>query len=163
MTAPTDSEVMVERVIHAPRALVFAAWTNAEHLLRWFAPHGCTITFARLDVRPGGSFHSCIHTPDGHECWCAGRYIEVVAPERLVFTMAVADRTGQLVDPTAVGMDPQWPRETTVRVLLDDIGGGHTRLVLHQSVSAALAQRTGALPSWLKMFDRLEALVAGAL
>jgi uncharacterized protein YndB with AHSA1/START domain len=155
-----DREVHIVREFAAPRDQVFRAWTDPEQLPSWFAPSGCTIRFARLDIRPGGGFHSCIKTPDGYECWCTGVYREVVAPERIVFTMAVSDAAGNDVEPAAAGMDPEWPAETVVTVTLAEFGGG-TRLTLHQTVSEALAKRTGAHPSWLRMLDRLATVAAG--
>jgi uncharacterized protein YndB with AHSA1/START domain len=153
-------QVHIQRRFRAPRELVFAAWTNQQHLLSWFAPTGCSIAFRQIDVRPGGEFHSCITTPDGKECWCKGTYREVQKPERIVFTMAVADAQGNLLEPTAAGMDPAWPRETVVTVTLQDVGGA-TELTLHQTVDEALAKRTGAHPSWLIMLDRLAKMVEG--
>lgn len=156
----TDREVLITRTFDAPRELVFQAWTDPEHLKRWYAPHGCTIDFAALDLRPGGTFLSCIHTPDGHDCWCKGVYREVVPPERIVYTMAIADEHGNLVGPTEAGMDPDWPHETTVTVTFAE-HGRQTKLTLHQTVSEALAKRTGAHPSWLQMLDRLAEELAG--
>ncbi len=157
----TDREVLITRVFDAPRELVYAAWTDPEHLQRWYAPRGCTIQFAAIDLRPGGTFHSCIRTPDGHDCWCKGVYREIVAPERIVFTMAIADEHGNLVGPIEAGMDPDWPRETTVTVTFAE-QGAQTKLTLHQTVSEELAKRTGAHPSWLDMLDRLAEELATA-
>jgi uncharacterized protein YndB with AHSA1/START domain len=155
MTATaTDRDVLISRVFDAPRELVFRAWTDPVQLPRWYAPNGCSIEFKKLDVRPGGTFHSCIRTPDGHECWCTGVYREVVAPERIVYTLVIADAAGNTVGPADVGMDPDWPRETVLTVTFDDLGG-RTRLTLHQTVSETVAKRTGAHPSWLQMLDRL--------
>lgn len=153
-----DTEVLIQRVIKAPRESVFNAWTQPALLLKWYAPTGCTISFPQIDVRPGGEYHSCIHIPAHKDCWCVGRYAEVVAHERIVFTMAVADEHGNRISATDAGMDPDWPAETTVTVTLED-ADGHTRLTLHQTVSEALAKRTGAHPSWLIMLDGLEALL----
>jgi uncharacterized protein YndB with AHSA1/START domain len=155
-----DREVLITHVFDAPRDLVFRAWTDPEHLKRWFAPTGCTVHFARLDIRPGGAFHSCIRGPQG-DCWCRGIYREVVAPERIVFTMAVADKDGNRIDPPAAGMDPDWPRETVVTVTFAE-RAGRTTLTLHQTVSEALAKRTGAHPSWISMLDRLAEGLAAA-
>jgi uncharacterized protein YndB with AHSA1/START domain len=151
---PAGRQVFITRVFDAPRDLVFKAWTDPEHLVRWYAPRGCTIHFARIDLRQGGTFHSCIRTPDGHDCWCTGVYREIVAPERIVFTMVAADANGDPVEPAEVGMDPDWPRETTVTVTFAELGR-KTELTLRQTVSEALAKRTGAHPSWIEMLDRL--------
>ena len=87
--------VKIERVFDAPRELVFDAWTKVEHLLQWYAPHGCTVRIVELDARPGGRFHFCIHNPSFGDCWCVGVYREVVRPERIVYTLATADSDGE--------------------------------------------------------------------
>jgi uncharacterized protein YndB with AHSA1/START domain len=147
-------DVLITRDFDAPRDLVFRAWTDPDRLARWHAPRGCTIEYRAIDVRPGGSFHSCIRTPDGQECWCVGTYLEVDEPGRIVYTLALSDEDGGPVDPADASKDPDWPRETTVTVTLEDLGG-RTRLTLHQTVSEDLAKRTGAHPSWLQMLDLL--------
>jgi uncharacterized protein YndB with AHSA1/START domain len=153
-TAATSEELVITRQFHAPREVVFRAWSDPACLERWFAPHGCTLKVLHLDVRTGGTFHLCIQTPQGYECWSVGDYQEVLAPERLVYTIAVADEQGQRRDPIAAGMDPEWPAETRVTVTFEEQGGA-TLLTLHQTVDEALAKRTGAHPSWLQMLDRL--------
>ena len=152
-----DREILITRLFDAPREVVFDAWTDPQQLARWYAPHGCEIEFRTLDPRPGGSFHSCIRTPDGHECWCRGVYRTVNRPVQIVLTMVVSNEKGQSVDPVAAGMDPDWPAETVVTVTLVE-KQGRTMLTLHQTVSDSLAKRTGAHPGWLEMLDRLAAL-----
>jgi uncharacterized protein YndB with AHSA1/START domain len=151
---PSQREVVITRVFDAPREAVFRAWTDPEQLGRWFAPRGCTVEFRTLELRESGEFHSCMRSPNGHTCCCKGVYRELAAPERIVFTMAVADEDGAAIDPAEAGMDPQWPRETTVTVTLIEVGEG-TRLTLHQAVEASIAERTEALACWQEMFDRL--------
>lgn len=152
-----DTNVVISRVFDAPRELVFEAWTRPEYLLRWFAPHGCTFHIERMDVRPGGGFHSCVRDAS-FECWCVGVYREIVRPERLVYTLAIADRDGNIAAPAAVGHDPRWPTETLLTVTFEELGG-KTRLTLHQDVAESLAKQTGAYPSWLEMLDRLDELL----
>lgn len=152
--ASDQRQVSITRFFDAPRHLVFQAWTTRESLERWYAPQGCTIEFHKLDFRPGGSYHSCIRSPAGHACWCIGEYREIVAPERIVMTMAIADQHGNPMSPIAVGMDPEWPSETVLTVTFSE-QSGKTRLLLEQTVLESLAKRTGAHPSWLQMLDRL--------
>ena len=71
-----EGTVVISRVFDAPRELVFDAWTRPEHLLRWFAPRGCSFQIERIDVRPGGGFHSCIRDAS-FECWCLAEYLEI--------------------------------------------------------------------------------------
>jgi uncharacterized protein YndB with AHSA1/START domain len=150
--------IVIERVFDAPRELVFEAWTTPEYLLAWFAPRECTIRFSRIDVRAGGGFHSCISNPSFGECWCVGVYQEIVRPERIVYTIAMADSRGNKIDSAQAGHHPDWPQETIVSVTLED-DRGRTRLTLRQNAPASLAKQTGAYPSWLQMLDRLDELL----
>ena len=159
LPSSADREVLINRLFTAPRELVYRAWTEREHLLRWYAPDGCRIEFRSLDLRVGGKFHSCIHTPDGKQCWCIGEYLEVDPPQRLVFTMRTADEQGNAVTSADAGKESDWPEVTTVTVTLEDVAGD-TRLTLQQTVSETLAKRTGAYPSWLNMLDHLAADLA---
>lgn len=156
-----EPEVLIERTFDAPREAVFRAWTDPKSLARWYAPQGCSIEFHTLEVRSGGRFHSCIVIPGGKRCWCRGEYLEVVAPQRIVYTMEVSDEQGGAADPVAMGMDPAWPKTTTLTVSFLEEGAGRTKLTLHQTVGRALAERTGAYPSWLSMLDLLAAELAG--
>ena len=159
MSAASGRTLLIERTFDAARELVFEAWTKPEYLLRWYAPRGCTVRFASIDVRAGGRFHSCIHNPSFGDCWCVGVYRELVRPERIVYALATADSAGNEIDPAQAGHDPRWPRESLVKITLSDYRGA-TRLRLEQSVLESLAKQTGAHPSWLQMLDRLAELVA---
>ncbi|OWK41699.1 SRPBCC family protein [Fimbriiglobus ruber] len=152
--AASNRDVFITRVFDAPRDLVFRAWTTPEYLARWYAPKGCTTLYRSFDFHPGGTFHSCIRSPNGYECWCIGAYREIVVPERIAYTLVIANEKGSPVDPEAAGMDPNWPQETTVTVTFEG-QNGKTKLTLRQTVSELIAKRTGAHPSWLEMLDRL--------
>src|SRR4051794_22770263 len=82
---PADRAFLITRVFDAPRPLVWKAWTEQDRLMQWFGPKGCTMPAARLDFRPGGVFHFCLHSPDGREMWGKFAYREIVAPERIVW------------------------------------------------------------------------------
>lgn len=146
--------VYVEEVFNAPRERVFDAWIDPDLLEQWFAPHGCTLEIVHLDVRAGGGYHWCIRNPEFGPCWSIGTYVEVVRPERLVFTSVIADAQGVPATPESQGHDAAWPAETLVRVTFTE-RGSQTVVRLEQSVSEVLAQRTGAHPSWIAMLGRL--------
>jgi uncharacterized protein YndB with AHSA1/START domain len=157
-----NEEVFISRIVDAPREQVFQAWTDPEELEKWFAPKGCTIHFSQIDIREGGTFHSVVKNPAYKDCWCKGTYLEIVEPERIVFTMAIADEAGNLVTPADAGMDPAWPEVTTVTVTFGAMGD-KTAFTLHQTVNETLAKRTGAYPGWLDMLDILEAHLNGGV
>lgn len=153
-----EKEVLITYVFDAPRELVFKAWTDPEQLKDWYAPSGCTIEFRSIDVRPGGTFHSCVHNPVFGDCWIKGIYQEVVFPERLVFSMILADEAGNAVTSAEAGKQEDWPEATVTTVFLV-AEGNTTRLTLHQTVSEAAARESGAYQSWIEMFHLLNELV----
>lgn len=154
-----DGMVHITRIFDAPRAAVFAAWSSAEALGRWYAPRGCRLEVRRLDFREGGEFLTCIHNPDYPPCWCTGTYHEIVAPERIAFSMALCDADGNRVVAAEAGKPGEWPAETIV--VVEFLARGEaTELRLHQNVPEALAIQTGAHPSWLQMLDNLAARLA---
>lgn len=138
--APAELSLTLTRILDAPRELVFRAWTEPEHLMQWSAPHGFTVTHAKGDLKPGGTWRSCMRSPDGKDLWLGGTYLEIAPPERLVFTH---------------GWDEDGPgRETTVTVTLEDYNG-KTKLTLHQSGFTSIASRDGHEGGWSETLDRL--------
>ena len=151
-------DVLIRYSISAPRELVFKAWTDPSLLPLWYAPDGCTIEFKTLDIRKGGSYHSCISNPEFGECWSKGEYKEIIAPECIVYSCIIADENGNTLTTTEAEMDPDWPQETLVTVTFTE-DDGKTIITLHQTVDASLAKKTGAHPSWIKMLTRLEKMI----
>jgi uncharacterized protein YndB with AHSA1/START domain len=80
-----DREIVLTRVFDAPRALVYKAWTDPEHTMKWFGPKGFTCTFHEMDVRVGGRWRFDMIAPDGKPYSNRVEYLEVVPNERLVF------------------------------------------------------------------------------
>lgn len=93
-SAKKSRELVLNRTLDAPRALVFRAWTDPSHLARWFGPEGFTVPECKLDVREGGVWRTCMRSPDGNDYRVRGVYREIVKPERLVFTWAWEDESG---------------------------------------------------------------------
>ncbi|HEX3938353.1 MAG TPA: SRPBCC family protein [Xanthobacteraceae bacterium] len=73
------------REFDAPRALVFAAFTDPKHLAQWWGPNGFTTTTASFDMRPGGVWRFAMHGPDGRDYQNRITFEEVAPPERLVY------------------------------------------------------------------------------
>ena len=80
-----DREIVVTRLLDAPRELVFEAWTDPLHVAQWWGPNGFTNTIQEMDVRPGGVWRLIMHGPDGVDYPNRIDYIEVVRPSRLVY------------------------------------------------------------------------------
>ncbi|MEJ1972832.1 MAG: SRPBCC family protein [Lacunisphaera sp.] len=108
------------REFNAPRELVWAAWTEEKHLRQWFGPKGCTLSRCSLDFRPGGVFHYCMRTPDGHEMWGKWTFREIVPPRKLVLVSSFSDAQGGITRPP---MSATWPRETLSTTTLEERDG----------------------------------------
>jgi uncharacterized protein YndB with AHSA1/START domain len=59
-TEPSEQELVITRVFDAPRELLFEAWTEPEHFVRWWGPKGYTTPYCTIDLRPGGVMHHCM-------------------------------------------------------------------------------------------------------
>ncbi len=79
-----DRELTATRRIPAPRAKVWAAYTDPKVLATWWGPDGFTNTFALCDVRPGGAWRFTKHGPDGKDYANEVRFVELQAPGRWV-------------------------------------------------------------------------------
>ena len=107
LTTPSDREVVIVRVVDAPRKRVWDAWTKPEHVKNWLVGfEGWTMPVCEIDLRPGGKWHFVWRKSDGAEMAMTGVYKEVVPPERLVNT----ERWG-----------PEWPE--TVNTLPEETIG----------------------------------------
>jgi len=84
----SDRELVLTRLIDAPREKLFRCWTEPELMKQWFAPLPWTTTKAEMDVRPGGSSLIVMRSPQGEEFPNPGIVLEVVKNEKLVFTDA---------------------------------------------------------------------------
>lgn len=151
---PSGQELVLTRVIDAPRKAVFKAWTDQEQMANWWGPNGFTIPFGKIDLRPGGVIHYCMRSPEGRDYWGKGIYREINEPERLVFTDVFSDEKGNTVQPVEYGMSADWPAETLITVTFDELDG-RTELTLRQSVSESLAESSGARQGWAESLDRL--------
>jgi uncharacterized protein YndB with AHSA1/START domain len=85
VTTPSDREIVMTRVVDAPRDLVFEAHTSCEHLSRWWGPRRYEVAECELDFRPGGAWRM-VHRSEDEEHVFSGEYREIVPPERIVWT-----------------------------------------------------------------------------
>lgn len=137
-----DRVLKLTRDFDAPRALVFKAWTDPQHLVRWWGPKDFTLPHYQQDFRVGGTYRLCMRSPEGEDHWVWGVYREIVEPERIVFTW---NR-----DP-----HPEMPRaESVVSVTLSEHGGG-TRLTLHHAIFQSTRDRNEHVGGWTQCLERL--------
>src|ERR1700759_3296320 len=82
-SATADREIVISRVIDAPRELVFEAFTEVRHLSQWWGPGGFTTTTRAFEFRIGGGGGVVMHGPDGtdYQEWIS--WTEIVPPKRI--------------------------------------------------------------------------------
>ena len=155
MTAPlsgSDRELVLTRLIAAPRRNLYRCWTEPELLKRWFTPPPYRTVRAELDLRPGGSSLIVMQGPDGTEFPNRGIYLEIVENERLVFTDAYISAW----EPS------EKPFMTVIITFADEAGGTrYTALVRHWSAADREAhEKMGFHEGWGIAADQLAALAA---
>ena len=152
-TAPgSDRELVLTRLIDAPREKLYRAWTEPELLKQWFAPKPWTTPSAELDVRPGGANLIVMRGPDGKDFPNRGVYLEVVPNRRLVFTDAYTQ-----------AWEPSEKPFMTVIVTFEDEGGQtrYTARVRHWTQADRQAHEDmGFRQGWGRCADQLAALAA---
>jgi uncharacterized protein YndB with AHSA1/START domain len=153
-TSPTasDRELMITRLIDAPREKLYRAWTEPELMKQWFAPKPFMTPVVETDVRPGGASLIVMRGPEGGDMPNRGVYLEVVPSEKLVFTDAYTSAWVPSAKPFM-----------TVTLTFEDAGAGRTRYtarVCHWTVADRDAhEKMGFYPGWNQCTDQLEALV----
>jgi uncharacterized protein YndB with AHSA1/START domain len=157
MTSPTSYvpnpklDLVLERVVDVPRELVWAAWTQAEHVRHWFAPSPWTVAHCEIDLRPGGAFRCVMRSPEGQEIPSLGCYLEIVPNERLVWTDALLP-----------GYRPSGEGFFTGVVTLEPHGDGtkYTAMAIHGDEAARNKHaEMGFLDGWSKCLEQLVAHV----
>lgn len=143
-------EVALERLIAAPRERVFEAWSAPGPMKRWFAPRPYELVVHEMDFRPGGRFRMAMRGPKGDAFPFTGRYREIVAPERLVWTSEFATGPAEQMT-TVVAFEAEGER-TRVRVR-------QTFHVVPPEVAGAIA---GANQGWTMTLDQLAAVAEAA-
>jgi uncharacterized protein YndB with AHSA1/START domain len=161
-----EREFIITRVFNAPRDLVWKAYTEAERLMQWWGPKGVTMRVAKLDLRPGGSFHYCYQMPNGNEMWGVFVYREIVAPERLVFTNSFSDAEGNIV---RAPFSADWPLEILNTLTFIEHGGQTTLTMRGVPYNATAAEHKTFEDAFASMqqgskgtLDQLEAYLARA-
>ncbi|MDX1967676.1 MAG: SRPBCC family protein [Planctomycetaceae bacterium] len=112
----------ISHVFNASREQVWEAWTDQDHLRRWFGPKGSTILHATVDLRVGGMFHYCISHPHGMEMWGRWVFRTIRRPDRLEFISSFSNAGGELTPAPFPGLD-DFPRETWTTVTLVEHAG----------------------------------------
>ena len=154
--APAESlDLVVSCVIDASPDKVFQTWTDPSKFGDWWGPHGMTTPVVEMDLRPGGIFRTLMRDPTGNEYPNSGFFVEVVPPQRLVFT-----------DKLDAGGRPSPEAFMVATHAFEDLGGGRTKYTAtagHFSRDKRdQHEQMGFHKGWGEMLERFAACVASA-
>lgn len=143
----SDREIVLTRLIHAPRELVFKVWTEAEHIQQWWGPNGFTNTIHEMSVKPGGIWRFMMHGPNEMNFPNKIVYLEVIKPEKLVYEHG--DDNGKHFDVTVIF----------------EARGNHTLLTMRslfptEADRDRVIKEVGAIEGGQQTVDRLQSYLA---
>lgn len=164
-TSQTNSklDLVLERVVDVPKDLVWAAWTQPEHLKNWFTPAPWQTVDVEIDLRPGGIFRTVMRSPEGQEFPGSGCILEVIPGEKLVWTSALGPGYRPNLVPASekecdtffftaiILLEAQGQRTkyTAIAIHGDEASSKkHEQLGFHHGWGAALDQLVAMVKSW---------------
>lgn len=150
--ATSRFDAVIERSVAAPRELVWRAWTQPEHLSRWWGPRGFSAPVCRFEARAGGEIYIEMRGPDGTVYPMSGRVLELDPPSRLVFLSAALDPAGK----------PLFEVETAVQFSEESSGGTAIRVNARvvSTKPGAEIYLGGMHEGWSQSLERLAALLS---
>jgi uncharacterized protein YndB with AHSA1/START domain len=154
------NDLTVERVLDAPRDLVWTALTTLEHMKRWWAPRPYQTPEVEIELWPGGRFFTRMTGPDDFEFAGTGCVLEVAEGERLTWTSALLPgfRPADAIEDCV-----SFP--FTAVVTLEDAGDGRTRyraVAMHRNeADRDTHAKMGFEDGWGTCADQLGEVAAG--
>lgn len=147
-------DLIISRLISAPRAAVWRAWSEPDLLKEWWCPKPWTTQVLAFDLHPGGAFHTLMTGPDGNTSDNPGSFLEVVPHSRLVFTSMLT-----------AGWRPGTPwLGFTAIITLSDEGTGtrYTATVMHPDLAAREQhEQLGFFEGWNRVITQLDEFASG--
>lgn len=141
--------IVIEHMFDAPRATVFRAWLEREHVADWFAPDGYDVTHCEIDARVGGRWRVEFASADGDRHVEHGEYRTIAEPDELAFTLTQQTADGR-----------SGPQTLVTARFYDD--GPRTRLRFEQTGYRSTAMRDANAEGWRECLAKLEKSVARA-
>ena len=124
-TSIKKEDLVITRIVNAPLELVWKAWTEPEHVMRWWGPKYYSSPSCKIDLRVGGKYIFAMQAPDdqgGMVSYTSGVYQQIVPMKLLEFTQGLSDENGNRIDPAKAGMPPEFPKELRTVVAFRAIG-----------------------------------------
>ena len=152
------------RVLHAPRELVWKAWSEPALVRRWWGPDKFECRIASIEFREGGTSLVSMASrelsfPEQYSTWL---YTKIVPMERIEFIHNLADKDGNRISPSSIGMPADFPQDVRHIVTFEDAGNGGTRITVTErdwpEGEMMKLSRRGLEECLIKMGDVVESL-----
>ncbi|TMI90142.1 MAG: SRPBCC domain-containing protein [Bacteroidetes bacterium] len=153
-----SNDILINKVFNLPLNAVWLAWTEPEHLKKWWGPKGFTCPSSQIEAKVGGKYLNCMRGPDGKEYWSTGEVKEFIPERKLVITDSFADEKGNIRSASDYGMPGNWPKELLITVYFEEADGATKMKLRHQGVPGEV--REDCIKSWNESFDKLESNIA---
>ncbi|MGA7902426.1 MAG: SRPBCC domain-containing protein [Terrimicrobiaceae bacterium] len=126
-------DLVCTRVFDAPVERVWQAWSDPEHVKRWWGPEGFSCPVARMDFREGGRSLVCMRAPKefgGQDLYSTWTYTKIVPAREIEYLHHFADRDGNRVTPVTLGLPPDMPEEVRNAVTFKAVGNNETEITV---------------------------------
>jgi uncharacterized protein YndB with AHSA1/START domain len=151
-------DLVVTRIIDAPIELVWKAWTDPEHVMKWWGPKYYTSPSCKIDLREGGKYVFCMRAPQeqgGQDSYTAGIFKKILPMELLEFTQGMADQDGNPIDPAQAGMPPDFPKAIRTVVTFKRFRGDMTELTVTEYAWPASQMMVYSIAGLHQSIDKL--------
>ena len=132
-TEALKQDLVITRVFEAPIETVWKAWSIPEQVMRWWGPDGFTSPLARLDFREGGTSLVCMSSPEFGDLYSTWHYRKIQPLRRIEYIHNLADKEGNKIDPTSIGMPPDFPQDQLNVLTFKDLGAGRSELTVTEA------------------------------
>ncbi len=127
----TEKRVLiVTRVFDTPVEQVWNAWTDPNHVMRWWGPDGFTSPSATIDFREGGTSLVCMRSPNGQDFYSTWTYQQIVPMRRIEYIHNLAGKDGKTVDPVTMGMPADFPQDVLNQIAFTALNDNQTEMTV---------------------------------
>jgi uncharacterized protein YndB with AHSA1/START domain len=118
-------DLVITRLLDAPLELVWKAWTDPRHVMRWWGPDHFSSPSCIMDFREGGVTRVAMRAPQemgGGDTFSTWTYTRIVPLQRIEYIQNLADRDGNRIDPSEAGLPPDFPQDVRTVITFKAVG-----------------------------------------
>ncbi len=158
----SKDKFFINRSFEAEIETIFEMFSNPLHISKWLAPVGFEMEYLNADIKTGGSSSFSMFNKANLRMYCSAKYLEVMRPNRIVYTQQFIDEEGNV---SRQPLSPTWPETMLMTITLTEEGPELTRVTIVTEVVGDVAKveaetfhngKAGMTSGWTGAFDKLE-------